>query len=80
MNLLLLDTYSPSRTTADTPWPVLKPENDLEDEVRVNRKMLECAVGALNNLCPQLEFLVFPSGTKVSGASHDNQRTEKTQQ
>ncbi|KAI4086546.1 MAG: hypothetical protein LQ344_007449 [Seirophora lacunosa] len=46
---------------------VLKTENDPEEEVRVNRKMLECAVGALNNLCPEMEFLVFPSGTKAYG-------------
>lgn len=46
--------------------PVYKSEDNPEKEVRVNCKMLECAVGALNELCPKLEFLVFPSGTKVS--------------
>ncbi|KAI4202162.1 MAG: hypothetical protein LQ346_002014 [Caloplaca aetnensis] len=46
---------------------VLKSENDPGEEVRVNRDMLECAVGALNSLCPQLDFLVFPSGTKEYG-------------
>ncbi|KAL9007642.1 MAG: hypothetical protein Q9173_007136 [Seirophora scorigena] len=40
--------------------------------------MLECAVGALNNLCPEMEFLVFPSGTNVSGgAFHENHRLAK---
>ncbi|KAI4132091.1 MAG: hypothetical protein LQ341_006306 [Variospora aurantia] len=46
---------------------VLKSEDQPEDEVLVNRKMLECAVGALNNICPNLDFLVFPSGTKAYG-------------
>ncbi|KAL8645242.1 MAG: hypothetical protein Q9210_006822 [Variospora velana] len=46
---------------------VLKSEDQPQDEVRVNRKMLQCAVGALNNICPNVEFLVFPSGTKAYG-------------
>ncbi|KAL8705861.1 MAG: hypothetical protein Q9225_008001 [Loekoesia sp. 1 TL-2023] len=46
---------------------VYMPGDDPEEEVRVNRKMLECAVSALNQLCPELEFLVFPSGTKAYG-------------
>ncbi|KAI4171867.1 MAG: hypothetical protein LQ343_003944 [Gyalolechia ehrenbergii] len=46
---------------------VYKSEDNPEKEVRVNCKMLECAVGALNELCPKLEFLVFPSGTKAYG-------------
>ncbi|KAL8698264.1 MAG: hypothetical protein Q9224_001925, partial [Gallowayella concinna] len=43
---------------------VYKYEEEPEDEVRVVCGMLERAVGALNQLSPKLEFLVFPSGTK----------------
>ncbi|KAL8833218.1 MAG: hypothetical protein Q9170_004413 [Blastenia crenularia] len=46
---------------------VYKSEEEPEGEMRVNRKMLECVAGALNLLCPKLEFLVFPSGTKAYG-------------
>lgn len=46
---------------------VYKSEDEPEEEVRVNCKMLECAIGTLNELCPKLEFVVFPSGTKAYG-------------
>lgn len=44
----------------------LKPEQDADAEVAVNRGMLERAIGALNRVSPKLRFVVFPSGTKVS--------------
>ncbi|KAL9594508.1 MAG: hypothetical protein Q9219_007002 [cf. Caloplaca sp. 3 TL-2023] len=46
---------------------VYKSENDAAEELQVNRSMLECAVGALNRICPKLEFVVFPSGSKAYG-------------
>ena len=49
---------------------VYKSETDPKEEVLANRKMLECAVGALDQLCPKLKFLVYPSGTKVSLPPH----------
>lgn len=57
--------YLPSRTVTEPSPIVYMPGNDPKEEMQINRKMLECAVGALNQLCPELEFLVFPSGTKV---------------
>ncbi|KAL8653692.1 MAG: hypothetical protein Q9226_003743 [Calogaya cf. arnoldii] len=46
---------------------VYKYEEKPEDEVRVVCDMLKRAVGALNRLSTQLEFLVFPTGTKAYG-------------
>ncbi|CAO1602992.1 MAG: hypothetical protein LQ349_005949 [Xanthoria aureola] len=46
---------------------VYKYEEKPEDEVRVVCGMLEHTVGALNRLSPNLEFLVFPTGTKAYG-------------
>lgn len=48
---------------------VYKYEEKPEDEVRVVCGMLEHTVGALNRLSPNLEFLVFPTGTKVSSVT-----------
>ncbi|KAL8729177.1 MAG: hypothetical protein Q9166_004916 [cf. Caloplaca sp. 2 TL-2023] len=44
---------------------VYKFEEKPEDEGRVVCGMPERAVGAMNRLSPDLEFLVFPSGTKI---------------
>lgn len=44
---------------------VYKQEMEPKVEVQVNCQMMERAVGALQDLCPELEFVVFPSGSKV---------------
>ena len=46
--------------------PAYKQEHEPEAETKVNRDMIERAVGALNVLSPKLKFVVFPSGTRVS--------------
>lgn len=51
--------------------PVYKSEPDPKEEARVTRRMLEVALSALNHLSPRLEFIVFPSGTKVSRLQFD---------
>ena len=38
----------------------------MDVETKVNRDMIERAIGALNLLSPNLEFVAFPSGTRVS--------------
>ena len=43
-----------------------KQEQDYDVETKVNRDMIERAIGALNILAPHLEFVAFPSGTRVS--------------
>lgn len=35
-------------------------------ETKVNREMIERAIGALDALSPNLKFVAFPSGTRVS--------------
>ena len=46
--------------------PAYKQEHEPEAETKANRDMIERAVGALNVLSPKLNFVVFPSGTRVS--------------
>ena len=57
-----------SRADTDLPLVLLayKQEQGLEAETKVNRDMIERAIGSLNVLCPNLKFVVFPSGTRVS--------------
>ena len=43
-----------------------KQEQDPDTEVRINRGMIERAIGALNRLSPKLKFVAFPGGTRVS--------------
>ena len=38
----------------------------MDVETKVNRGMIERAIGALNILSPNLKFVAFPSGTRVS--------------
>lgn len=47
--------------------PAYKYDPGPEKETQLARSMLERAIGALNHLSPQLEFVVFPTGTKVCG-------------
>lgn len=39
---------------------------DSDIEVKANCEMFKRAIGALGRLSPNLKFVVFPSGTKVS--------------
>lgn len=43
-----------------------KQEQDYDVETKVNRDMIERAIGALDILAPNLKFVAFPSGTRVS--------------
>ena len=43
-----------------------KQEQEMDVETKVNRDMIERAIGALNLLSPNLKFVAFPSGTRVS--------------
>lgn len=38
----------------------------MDIETKVNRDMIERAIGALDALSPNLKFVAFPSGTRVS--------------
>lgn len=46
--------------------PAYKQEQDFYVETKNNRDMIERAIGALDVLCPNLKFVAFPSGTRVS--------------
>lgn len=43
-----------------------KQEQEPDVETKVNRDMIERAIGALDVLSPNLKFVAFPSGTRVS--------------
>ena len=51
-----------------------KQEDDEDFEVKVNREMLERAIGALDHLAPMLKFVVFPTGTRVSSIGPRSER------
>lgn len=53
----MLDTYNPRVFTAV--------EDDLE-EVAVNRRMFQNVIDAHGLISPNLQFVVFPGGTRVS--------------
>jgi len=55
-----------------------KQEDDADKEVEINITMLGRAIGALNALSPKLQFVVFPSCTKVSKSMSQQQSAAST--
>lgn len=51
---------------ADLVSSAYKQEQEMDLETKVNREMIERAIGALDALSPNLKFVAFPSGTRVS--------------
>lgn len=69
--LMLTDRHKVDTDQSLLRPPVYKSEPDPKEEARVTRRMLEVALSALNQVSPRLEFVVFPSGTKVSRLHFD---------